>query len=125
MFNSQPDALLNITSKTMTSPNNKDKVNYHLCFITLMETIDKTNITHCPQKDINNRFKEVQKSINSEYERYFFSCLEEKKSNMTGGRFNLYTKIKHSYHYEKYLLLDNKMRHLITSLQPTISPLSA
>ena len=53
------------------------------------------------------------------YENYFFSCLEEKNSNTctSGGRFSLYTEIKHSYHSEKYLLLDNKIRRLITSLR--------
>ena len=53
------------------------------------------------------------------YKAYFFQTLQEKAQRQdSGGRFEIYYKIKKQYRFEPYLLLDkNNLRRCITDIR--------
>ena len=59
------------------------------------------------------------------YEKYFFNILNEKlHSGSSAGRFEVYTKVKKHYKFEKYLLyLKNDLRRNITNVRISTSNL--
>ena len=118
IYKAPSSSLLNITSKNLFEDDRKGRTNYYSRYKMLMTTIGKQNILKCEQRETTKKCKEVKHAISNIYENYFFETIDNKAGrSSSGGRFDLFSKVKTNYSFEKYLLLDNKIRRLITSIR--------
>ena len=111
--------LLADTYKSLNKKTSKTHLHYCNRFKMLMSTIKIEHIIpRLPETKIKTASNQCKTSIYKMYEDFFFKTIREKAARTdSGGRFELYGKIKFNYNFENYLSLDNRLRRQITSLR--------
>ena len=78
-----------------------------------------------PKTAIKNAKMEVLKTFCNKYETTFFSSLQDRRSQESQGKFDIFCKIKKNYKSEKYLSFvhSSKLRRIITGIRCACNPL--
>ena len=110
--------LLSSMYTSLFSNTAKIRDNYFSRFNALMCCLEKEYLPSKPLKNPHKEAKDIQQKMNNLYIDHFFNILHTKAERTnSGGRFEIYRKVKFNYKFENYLHLDNKLRRHITSIR--------
>ena len=114
------DNLLHKTLEYLILSDRLGHVNYYSRIKALFFMLNQSHLIYqCDHKQIKTYSNTIKNAYNKLYNEHFFKTLEEKANREnSGGRYELYHKVKKNYTYENYLNLNNnKNKRNITNIR--------
>ena len=118
--NASKDTLLYQLLVHMKTQHQKGQTNYYSRLHKLLSVLNSPClIIKCNNRQSITNARRLRKTFGNIYEQYFFQTMEARANRTdSGGRFEIYNKIKRNYHTEKYLSMNNsKLRRCITNIR--------
>ena len=120
ILNVNEHSLLHQTLQHLKNQHRIGHVNFYSRFHTLLSTLESPGfILKCKTSQIKNNSRIFRQVFCKKYEDFFFKTLEDKGSRVgSGGRYELYYRLKRVYRYERYLnMKNNNLRRCLTNIR--------